>query len=133
MTITFQKSKDNCIYEQYVNDPTDRAKMRAFNKVYSSQIASEAVKLHKRLMNIPTAAAYNRMFGSTANRIEIKRGTKDKAPLCLKVRVSGAWRKFFYQLVGDEFLLTGDWTGDFETITHIHIHEINKHDYDSVN
>lgn len=132
MEITFKDTKDNKVYEQYVNDPTDRIKLRAFTKKYSSQIASEAVKLHQRLISHESAGTYNRMYGSTNNRIETKKGTKHNEYMCFKVRVTGAWRKFFHQILEDDYLLTKDWEGDFDGITSIYVCEINKHDYDTI-
>lgn len=132
MTIRFKNTKENNVYEQYVTDPTDRAKLRAFTKKYSSQIAGEAVKLHQRLIAHPTAASYNKMFGATNNRIEIKRGTKENLPMYFKVRVTGSWRKFFHQLIGDSFVLGKEWVGDFESISDIYVYEINNHEYAAI-
>lgn len=132
MDIKFKDTKENNVYEQYVNDPTDRGKFRAFTKEYSKQIASEAVKLHNRLLSHESAGSYNRMFGTTNNRIETKKGTKQNECMCFKVRVTGAWRKFFHQKIGEELLITKNWTGDFDGITSIYVCEINKHDYDTI-
>ena len=41
---------------------------------FANQIASEDVKLHQRMQAYPTAGAYNRDYGQTANRIETKSG-----------------------------------------------------------
>ena len=132
MKVVFKNTKDNNVYEQYVNDPTDRAKLRAFTKKYTIQIASEAVKLHQRLVSHISAGAYNRLFGSSNNRIEIVQGVRKNEPLCLKIRVTGAWRKFFYQQIQNGFLLKQDWTGNFDSITDIFVYEINKHDYEAI-
>ena len=132
MNIQFKDTKENNIYEQYVNDPTDQAKRRTFTRKFSIQIASEAVKLHQRLKAQPTAGSYNKLFGATNNRIEIKQGTKNIHPMYFKVRITGSWRKFFHQLIEDNFVLTKDWVGDFESITNIYVCEVNNHDYDSV-
>ena len=107
-------------------------KLRAFNKIYGPSIAGESVKLHKRLKQYDTAANYNKVYGLTANRIEIKNGGKDKDPFILKVRVTGAFRKFFYHIVTTEsleFLKKKDWKGAFEEVSYIYVIEINNHDY----
>lgn len=104
MNILFKNTKENKCYEEFVEDPSDRKKLRAFNKIYGPSIAGESVKLHKRLKQYDTAANYNKVYGLTANRIEIKNGGKDKDPFILKVRVTGAFRKFFYHIVTTESL-----------------------------
>lgn len=50
MNVKFKETKTNKIYEDFVKEPTDRKKQRAFNKQFDNQIASEAVKLHQRLI-----------------------------------------------------------------------------------
>lgn len=54
MNVQFKDAKTNKIDEEFVNDPADRKKLRAFGKQFGSQIASEAVKLHQRLQAYPT-------------------------------------------------------------------------------
>ena len=132
MTISFKKTKENKVYADFVQNPSDRSAMRAFNKLYSSQIAGDAVKLHQRMLSYSSAGAYNKDYGKTDNRIELKKGTKDKSPLVFKVRVSGSWRKFFYQVIDGDSLLTKDWMGDFEGVSEIEVITVNNHDYAAV-
>mgnify|MGYP003318681987 CR=1 FL=1 len=133
MNISFKKTKENTIYENFVNNPTDRANQRAFTKEYGTQLPSKtAARLHQRLKLFTTAGAYNRVFGGTDNRIELMSGTSDNEPLVMKVRVTGAWRKFFYQLTGNDFLLKKDWTGDFDSVGNIYVISVNHHDYDAI-
>ena len=47
MNILFKNTKENKCYEEFVEDPSDRKKLRAFNKIYGPSIAGESVKLHK--------------------------------------------------------------------------------------
>ena len=131
MRIQFKDTKENRCYEDFVNNPSDRTKMRAFKKMYGA-IEDEAVKLHKRLNNSETVAAYNKIYGSTNNRIETKSGGKDKEPFILKVRVTGSYRKFFYHVLNSEtmeFLKKKDWAGQFEDVSHIFVIAVNNHDY----
>lgn len=135
MKILFKDTKENRCYQEFVDDPSDRKKMRVFNKMYGASIADESVKLHKRLKQYTTAADYNKIYGSTTNRIETKSGGKDKDPFILKVRVTGAFRKFFYHIINVDdlvFLRKKDWTGAFENVTDIYVIEINNHDYNIV-
>ncbi len=62
MNVKFKETKTNKIYEDFVKEPTDRKKQRAFNKQFGNQIASKAVKLHQRLIAYPTAIAYNKVY-----------------------------------------------------------------------
>lgn len=131
MRIQFKDTKENQCYEDFVNDPSNRTKMRAFKKMYGS-IGDEAIKLHKRLNNFNTVAAYNKVYGTTNNRIEIKSAVKEKDPFILKVRVTGSYRKFFYHVLNPEtmeFLKKKDWTGQFEQVSHIYVIAVNNHDY----
>lgn len=135
MKILFKDTKENKCYQEFVDDPSDRKKMRAFNKTYGASIADESVKLHKRLKQYTTAADYNKIYGSTTNRIETKSGGKDKDPFILKVRVTGAFRKFFYHIINLDdldFLKKKDWTGAFENVTDIYVIAVNNHDYNIV-
>lgn len=135
MKILFKGTKENKCYEEFVEDPSDRKKLRAFNKIYGASIADESVKLHKRLKHYGSAADYNKMYGLTNNRIEIKTGGKDKDPFILKVRVTGSFRKFFYHMVvieEMEFLKKKDWKGCFEEVTDIYVIAINNHDYNII-
>ncbi len=134
MHVVFKDTKTNKIYNDFVNDPTERKKHRAFSKQFGNQIASEAVKLHQRLLAYPTAGAYNKVYGQTTNRIEIMKGTKNNYPMIFKVRVTGSWRKFFYNKIDVEgnYLLKMDWNGDFGTIVDIFVIDVNNHEYDAV-
>lgn len=134
MHILFKETKENRCYEDFVNDPSDRKKMRAFNKIYGA-IGDEAVKLHKRLDKFETVAAYNKIYGLTNNRIETKSGLKDKDPFILKVRVTGSYRKFFYHVIDMNemnFLKKKDWKGQFEEVSNIFIIAVNNHDYNVI-
>lgn len=134
MNVLFKETKTNKIYEEFVNEPTDRKKQRAFNRQFGKQIASEVVKLHQRLKAYPTAGAYNKVYGSTRNRVETKSGVKNNAPMIFKVRVTGSWRKFFNNVIDVEgnLLVKKDWDGDFGTIVDIYVIDVNNHEYDAV-
>lgn len=134
MNIQFKETKTNKIYEDFVNEPTDRKKQRSFSKQFGKQIASEAVKLHQRLLAYPTAGAYNKDYGQTKNRIETKSGVKNNDPMIFKVRVTGSWRKFFNNVIDVEgnLLLKKDWGGDFGTIVDVYVIDVNNHEYDTV-
>lgn len=133
MDIRFKSSKACKCYQEFVDDPTSRAKRRAFGKMFGA-IEDESVKLHKRLLSFVDAGAYNKVYGGTTNRIELKRGEKKENPLILKTRVTGSWRKFFHHLVTDagDFLLVKDWTGNFDAVKTIYVIDINNHDYNAV-
>ncbi len=90
-----------------------------------------AKKLHDRLMQYISAGTYNAKYGSTDNRIELKKGCADKEPLIFKVRIGRGERKFFNQQIDNlgSLLLTKDWNGDFNAITTIYVIAINNHDY----
>ena len=90
MNVQFKDTKTNKIYEEFVNEPTDRKKQRAFSKQFGNQITSEAVKLHQRLQAYPTAGAYNKDYGQNANRIETKSGVRNNDAMIFKVRVTGS-------------------------------------------
>lgn len=125
-------SNDMKSYRDYVTHPEDRKAMRKFCKEYSADIAEEAVNRHKLLEHYPSALAYNQVFGSTDNRIELKRGSRDKEPLILKVRVTRAYRKFFHAYcddMNDTYIRTKEWIGQFDAVTDIYVIEVNKHIY----
>lgn len=135
MNVFFKGTKENNCYHDFVEDPSNRKKMRAFNKMFGSSLAEESVKLHRRIKQYDTVADYNKVYGSTANRIETLSGIKDKDPFILKVRVTGAYRKFFYHIVDVEnlsFLKKKEWVGQFDSVSDIYVIEINNHDYKSV-
>lgn len=134
MHVIFKETKTNKIYEDFVKEPTDRKKQRAFNKQFGNQIASEAVKLHQRMISYPNAGAYNKVYGQTKNRIETKSGVRNNDPMIFKVRVTGSWRKFFNNYIDVErnLLIKKDWKGDFGTIVDIYVVDVNNHEYDAV-
>ncbi len=134
MNVIFRDTKSNKIYEDFVKNPTDRTNHRAFNKRFGNQIASEAVKLHERIKAYPSAGAYNKDYGQTANRIEIKSGVRNNEPMIFKVRVTSSWRKFFNSIIDakDNLLVQKDWNGDFCTIVDIYVIDVNNHDYNAV-
>jgi hypothetical protein len=132
MNITFSSGKANKCYEEFVNNPLDRKAMRNFCKLYSKDIAEAAIHRHVELEKYPNAGIYNAVYGSTDNRIEKKQGVKNKDSFVLKVRVTGAYRKFFHVLVDMQnmtFLKTSEWEGQFKAVTDIYVIEVNKHDY----
>lgn len=134
MEITFDNSKKMKCYEKFVNNPESRDFRRNFCKEYTSVIADAAVKRHNHLKHYPNALAYNQVYGKSENRIEIKQGQRDKESFILKVRISGAYRKFFYSMEEKENeipdpLLTKNWKGQFDEVTHIHVFDVNKHNY----
>ena len=45
MNVQFKETKTNKIYEDFVKEPTDRKKQRAFSKQFGNQIASEIFKV----------------------------------------------------------------------------------------
>lgn len=125
-------SKETKVYEDYVNNPEDRKALRKFCKVFPKEIARDAVIRHEQFLHYASALAYNQVYGSTANRIEIKRSTAHKDPLLLKVRVTLSYREFFHICLGDSptpLLKTGEWNGQFGDVRHILVTEVNKHDY----
>lgn len=131
MKIEYGTSKEIKCYRDFVQNPDDRSACRAFSKMFGKNWMAPAKKLHDRLKNYPTAADYNKDYGRTDNRIELKVGVADKKPLILKVRISGGPRKFFNHLLDNgECLLKKDWQGDFSTINTILVIEVNNHNYD---
>lgn len=133
MYIRFKSSKTCKCYKEFVEDPTDRSKRRAFGRVFGG-IEDESVKLHKRLLSFADAGAYNKIYGVTTNRIELKRGEKKENPLILKTRVTGSWRKFFHHVATEagDFLSVKDWTGNFDSVKSIYVIDVNNHDYNAV-
>lgn len=135
MNVLFKNTKENKCYHEFVEDPSDRKKMRAFNKTFGSTIGDESVKLHKRIKQYATAADYNKVYGLTDNRIETVTGIKEKDPFILKVRVTGSYRKFFHYITDLDslcFLKKKEWTGRFDLVSDIYVIEVNKHDYKAV-
>ncbi len=125
-------SKSVVCYRDYVQAPDDRIAARAFRKRFGENLMSPAIKLHERFLKYPSAGSYNAMYGSTDNRIEIKRAVRDRDALVLKVRVDRSYRKFFNHLHdGAVRLLRKDWKGDFDAITVIFVTDVNNHDYNN--
>lgn len=125
-------SKSVVCYRDYVQSPDDRSAARAFRKKFGENLMSPAIKLHERFLNYSSAGSYNAMYGSTDNRIEIKRAVKDRDALVLKVRVDRSYRKFFNHLKEDSvILLKKDWQGDFNAVTVIFVTDVNNHDYNN--
>lgn len=133
MDIRFKSTKACKCYQEFVEDPTNRAKRRAFGKMFGG-LEDESVKLHKRLLSFHDAGAYNKIYGNTNNSIELKRGEKKEHPLILKTRVTGSWRKFFHHIATEagDFLLVKDWAGNFDAVRVIYVIDVNKHDYNAV-
>ena len=130
MIIDFKNTKELKCYKEFVEHPTDRKALRAFLKYFPKEITSDCVRRHELMKQYDTALEYNRVYGSTTNRIEKKDGAKQSNPLVLKVRVSGSWRKFFYVVCNNgDYLLARDWIGQFEDAKSIYIIDVNKHDY----
>lgn len=102
MQIEFKKTKELKAYKDFVEHPEDRKALRTFLRYYPNDITQESVRRHSLLKQYNTALDYNKVYGLTTNRIELKDGTKKNQPLILKVRVSGAWRKFFLNYGTDE-------------------------------
>ena len=133
MDILFKSSKECKCYQAFVEDPTNRAKRRAFGRMFCG-LEDESVKLHKRLQSFANAGDYNKVYGGTKNSIEKKSGEKKENPLILKTRLTGSWRKFFHHVATEagEFLLVKDWTGDFDSVNTIYVISVNNHDYNAV-
>lgn len=127
MNISYKK--DVKTYQDFVENPDDRKKRRAFTREYND-ICEAAVKLHERLLFYETAEDYNKVFGKTDNGIEKKQGCKNKDCLILKTRVSGSVRKFFYHENEDSnFVKVEEWDGNFANVTHIYVIAVTPHDY----
>lgn len=133
MVIDFENNKDCNCYKDLVLNPTSRLSIKNFGKRFDSRLASAAVKVHNKLLSASNASIYNLTVGHD-NKIKLKAGTSDKDSLILKVRVQDAYRKFFNFYVSDStgvetFCLTKDWTGQFDQIFKIYVHDVNKHEY----
>lgn len=132
MIIEYSNKKEVKCYGDFVSNPFDRKASRIFSKTFGVHLMKPAKKLHDRLIQYDSVGAYNAVFGSTDNRIELKQGCADREPLILKVRINQDMRKFFHQQIDNLPLLKDSWNGDFFSITNIHIVAINKHDYNSI-
>jgi hypothetical protein len=126
-----ESSKSVRCYCGFVQAPSDRSAARDFRKRFGENLMSAALKLHDRLSKYDSAGSYNAVYGSTDNRIEIKRAVKDKEALVLKVRVDRSYRKFFNHLIDElgSVRIKKDWQGDFNSITAIFVTDVNNHDY----
>lgn len=134
MTIEYDDSKKVKCYGDFVSNPDDRNKSRAFAKIFGVKLMEPAKKLHDRLKRFTSAGAYNAVYGQTDNRIEIKQGCGKNDPLILKVRVDRGQRKFFNHIIDNKgnLLLTQNWQGDFNSIMTIYVIAINNHDYNNI-
>lgn len=133
MELNYGTSKVAKCYRDFVQNPDDRKAVRAFEKMFGRPLLAPAKKLHDRLLQYESAGDYNRTYGSTDNRIELKRGVSEKDPLVLKVRIGIGFRKFFYHQIDEAvFLLKKDWVGDFNSVTSLFVFEVNNHDYNNV-
>lgn len=131
MTVNYATTKEMQCYKDFVNNPTDKVARRAFTKMFPASWAQPAIKLHNRLCDFLNAEDYNKVFGRTDNRIEIKSGGQGKEPLVLKVRVGLGARKFFYHINPEqEPTLRKNWTGNFSLIETILVIKVNNHNYD---
>ena len=130
MDINYGTSKEVKCYRDFVQNPDDRSSIRAFVKMFGKPLLEPAKRLHDRLSTYPSAGDYNKVYGTTDNRIDLMQGVADKNPLILKVRVGRGPRKFFHQIINEcESLIKKDWKGDFNSVTSILVIEINNHDY----
>lgn len=128
MNIEFDNKKSCECYKNFVENPVDRTYTRKFFKEFGQQLASPAVKLHERLKSYESVSDYNKIYNND-NRIEIKKGSKENERIIFKVRVQGAFRKFFCHVIEDEFFIKKDWCGNFESVTDIYVIDVNNHDY----
>lgn len=130
MQIAFKNTKELKCYKELVEHPTDRKALHFFLKYFPKDIMIDCIRRYEQMKQFDTVSDYNRVFGSTTNRIEKKDGTRQNNPVVLKVRVSGSWRKFFYTICeNNDHLLTKDWKGQFDEVKRIYIIDVNKHDY----
>ncbi|OAV63986.1 hypothetical protein Barb6_00146 [Bacteroidales bacterium Barb6] len=131
MNITYGKGEACVCFNELVENPLDRSCIKRFTRVFNSDIVKASIRLHERFIAAETAADYNKMYGSGQNRIEIKEGVKNKDNLVLKVRITDAYRKFFYSVenTGEGMIIKENWAGQFADIRNIHVFDINKHEY----
>lgn len=132
MNIEFDNKKTCECYRNLVENPVEPKYIRKFAKEFGEPLIPSAIKLHERLKSFNNVLEYNKVYFSTDNRIEIKKGLADKDRFILKVRVQGAFRKFFCHKVNGGLLIKKNWNGDFESVTDIYVIDVNKHDYNSV-
>lgn len=129
MNISYDPNKTCNCYEAFVNNPTDRNCIKAFNKSFCKEIMNSAIRLHDRLSSYENALIYNTIAGS-GNKIELKSGTRNKENLVLKVRIDKDYRKFFYYIVSNHTCaLTEEWKGQYNDVKDIYVFDVNKHEY----
>ncbi|MDR2948808.1 MAG: hypothetical protein LBV71_06325 [Prevotella sp.] len=128
MTVTFQEDKACKIYEDFVSNPTERLNIKKFQQKFGNNILSSAVRLHTRVLAASNAKDYNQIAGHN-NKIEKLQGEKDKEAQTFKLRIDQSYRKFFYHYSNDCYCLVKDWNNNFEGFTHMHIYDINNHEY----
>ncbi|MGL4363959.1 MAG: hypothetical protein ACRCSB_01995 [Bacteroidales bacterium] len=129
MNIQFCSNDKKCqAFFAYVNNPSDRSALKVFRKCFNKDIAHPANKLYQRLSSAKNAEIYNRLYGGN-NKIEKYAGVSINSPTVLKVRLTQAYRKFFYfYAANNEYSLMKDWSS-FKDVESIYIYEINNHDY----
>ncbi len=134
MFIEYSESKEVICYRDFVLNPDNRIAARAFSKTFGVNLMEPAKKLHDRLTQYVSAGEYNAIYGTTENRIEIKKGDGDKASLVFKVRIGRSHRKFFNHLREEnrDILQKKEWQGNFHAIKTIYVIAVNNHDYNAV-
>ena len=78
MVIEYSKNKQVKCYRDFVMEPDNFEARRAFNKTFGRELMEPAKKLHDRLKQFPSAGDYNKVFGKSDNRIELKKRRKGK-------------------------------------------------------
>jgi hypothetical protein len=135
MNITFDDTKECTCYRDLVNNDTDRTTIKNFAKLFGKSIITAVLKTHQKLIAASNAQVYNSMV-SVDNRIEKCNGVPKKNYLILKVRIQGAYRKFFFYvetLVPEKsYCISEKRKGQFDKVKDIHVFAINKHDYKSI-
>lgn len=134
MKIEYENSKEVKCYRDFVLNPEDRSAINAFKKCFGADLMTPAVRLHSVLVEQDSVGMYNKIYGSSDNRIEVVAGVPSKCPKVFKVRISRSYRKFFQQIIKESgsVLLVRDWNGDFDSIDTIRVVAVNKHDYRGV-
>ncbi|MBQ0161043.1 MAG: hypothetical protein KBT28_10565 [Bacteroidales bacterium] len=127
------KGKIAEIFGNYVKHPDDREAGRKFDKTFNRELREPANRLHSRFKSAQSAMTYNVLYRENQNGIEKKSGCKEKDRLVLKVRITKAWRKFFYAYAHDSNKLyqVKEWDekGNLDDITEIMVFDVNKHNY----
>ena len=128
MNITFGKDKKMQVYEAFVNSPSDRKSIKDFCKCYPKEIMERVLKRHKSFKQATNAYEYNKIYGSTKNRIETLKGQSDKDNIILKVRITESYRKFFNAIVNNRYLKCSEWS-NFDCVDSICVFNVTHHDY----